>query len=280
MLTLKPSQKQMTKFQSHNNRFVLAVGVAAAIGLVGSNLDVPGNWLVAVGRTDLATPCYQLMTSFASDLHISNARTADALSNLAACYADSRRWDDAIRVQQEAINIYKNSVGSDSTAVYQGMARIGGYMNEKGNYFRAEMILNDALQGLERNPVRHTEATALAYSNLADNFLARGKQYEAITVLEKLLPVDESLMMLKQRSVDAYDRLGAVYARQGRTNLSKQTIEAGIALKERILGANNVQVASSYEKLSEMQTALGETTDARKSLSRAERIYKKVGKGS
>jgi tetratricopeptide (TPR) repeat protein len=241
--------------RTQNKKLLLTTVIATVLGGVGFNLDVPGNALMAAGRSDLAMPCYQTMTSFANDLHISNERTADALAHLAQCYADADKIDEAIKVDQQAINMYKETNGADSTPVFLGMARLGEYMNNKGNYERAEMILTDAVQGLERAQVPDTEALARVYAVLGDTLAAQGKDYQAIAVFEKLLPIDERLMMQKQHSVDSYDRLAAVYARLGKSNLSKQTIEAGIAIKERILGAHNVQVASSYKRLAEVQTA-------------------------
>jgi tetratricopeptide (TPR) repeat protein len=238
--------------QSQNKKFLLATVVATAAALVGFNLDVPGKCLLAAGRADIAMPCYQLMTSFANDLHISNERTADALNNLADCYAKNDRMDDAVKVEQQSINMYRTAVGPDSTPVFLALAKLGEYLNARGNYVRAEMILSDAVQGLERAQVPDTAAVAHVYATLGDTLAAQGKNYQAIAVFEKLLPVDERLMMQTQQSVDSYDRLAAVYGRLGRVNLSKQTMEAGIAIKERILGANNVQVATSQRKLAEL----------------------------
>lgn len=228
----------MMKFRTQNAKFGLTLAVAATLGAIGFNLDAPGNWLYAHGRADLAKPCYQLMTSFASDLKLNNERTADALSHLAQCHAASGDLDSAIRVEQQAINIYKESIGAETTPVFLCLARLGGYLNQQGSFTRSEMIMNDAVQGLERATVPDTEAVANVYSALADTYAAQGKESKAIAVLEKLLPIDERLMRQKQKSVDSYEALAAVYARQGRLNLSHQTAEAGAALKERLLGAN------------------------------------------
>lgn len=244
-----------SRMQNQNRKFLLATVAAVVAGVVGFNLDAPANWLMASGRADMAIPCYQLMTSFANDLHISNERTANALSHLAECYAGDDRIDDAIKVQQQAMNMYKESAGADTTPVFLAAAKLAEYLNVRGNHWRAEMILNDAQQGLERAPVPDVNATAQVYATLGDTLVAQGKQYRAIAVYEKLLPIDERLMMQTQHSVDSYDRLAAVYAQLGRMNLSKQTIEAGIELKARILGAHHVQVASSQKKLAELQTA-------------------------
>lgn len=244
-----------SRMQNQNRKFLLATVAAVVAGLVGFNLDAPANWLMASGRADMATPCYQLMTSFSNDLHISNERTANALSHLAECYAGADRIDDAIKVQQRAMNMYKESVGADTTPVFLAAAKLAECLNVRGNHWRAEMILNDALQGLERAQVPDANAMAQVYATLGDTLVAQGKQYRAIAVYEKLLPIDERLMMQTQHSVDSYDRLASVYAQLGRLNLSEQTIEAGIAIKARILGAHHVQVASSQKKLAELQTA-------------------------
>lgn len=227
------------KVHTHNNKMILSVVAAAIFGVIGFNLDVPANWLFANGRGDVATPCYQLMSSFSGDLHISNARTADALSNLAQCYAKDDRLDEAIKTEQQAINMYKESLGADSTQVFIGMARLGQYLNQKGNYVRAEMILTDAEQGLERSQVPDTEAVALVYANLADTLVGEGKEYPAINVLQKLQPIDERLMLAKQYSVNSHERLASIYERQGHANLSRQTAEAGKLLQERLLGARH-----------------------------------------
>lgn len=245
----------MKKFRTQNAKLGMTLAVAAALGVIGFNVDLPANWLYAAGRADLAKPCYEVMTSFALDLKMNNERTADALCHLAQCHAASGDVDSAIKVEQRAINMYKQSVGAESTPVFLGMARLGGFLNQEGSYARAEMILGDAVQGLERAQVPDTEAVANVYAELADTYSAQGKHFKAISVLEKLLPIDERLMMQKQTSVDSYEALAAIYARQGRINLSRQTIEAGIKLKERILGANSVQVAQSQKKLAELSSA-------------------------
>jgi tetratricopeptide (TPR) repeat protein len=245
----------MKKFRTQNAKLGLTLAVAAVLGAIGFNLDVPANWLYTAGRADLAKPCYQLMTAFASDLKMRNERTAEALSRLADCYAASGDLDSAIKVEQQAINTYKESAGQETTPVFLGVAKLGGFLNQQGSYARAEMILNDAVQGLERAQVPDTEAVANVYAALADTYSAQAKNAQAIAVLEKLLPIDERLMMQKQMSVNSYDALAAIYAREGRVNLSRQTIEAGIRLKERILGANSVQVAQSQKKLAELVSA-------------------------
>jgi len=238
MVAVIRTTKYVGKAHTHNNKMILSVAVAAMLGIIGFNLDVPANWLFANGRGDVAMPCYQLMSSFSADLHISNERTADALSNLAQCYAKNDRLDDAIKTEQQAINMYKDVLGEESTAVFIGMARQGQYLNEKGNYVRAEMILTDAEQGLERAQVPDTEAMALVYANLADTLVGEGKEYPAINLLQKLQPIDERLMLAKQQTVNSYDRLAAIYEKQGHSNLSRQTAEAGKMLQERLLGAH------------------------------------------
>lgn len=275
MLTVtRPKKRDVPETQ--NKQLFLALGVAALIAAIGCNLDVPAGWLLQLGRADLAAPCLEVMTTVNHDMHIKDVRTANALTKLAVCYAQDNKMDLAIEIEQQAVNTYKGALGSDASQVLIGTGRIGQYLNQKGNCLRAEMILNDAVQDLERKAAPDTEATALVYSTLAESLLAQKKDTQALAILEKLVPIDERYMMLTQKSVDAYEKLGALYAKMGRTNLSKQTIEAGIAIKERILGANNVQLGSSYEKLSAMQNALGEKVDAQKSLTRAQQIWKRI----
>ncbi len=277
MFTVARKTAYIQKQKPRDKRLLLSAALAATIGLVAFNLDIAGNWLAQVGRPDLAAPCYQVMTTFVRDLHIDDVRNGAALSHLADCYAVSGDLEQAMSVQQQAAIVYKVALGPESTEMFVSTARMAGYLSSKGNYVKAEMMLNDSVQELQRRPVPDTEATAYVYAALADTLMAQDKNEQALTVIEKLLPFDEHYMMTKQLSVNAYDKLGAVYAKLGRINLSKQTIEQGIALKERILGANNVQVARSYEKLSEMQSVLGEAADAHKSLERAQQIYRKSG---
>lgn len=245
------------KHQTHNKRMLMAILFAAGVGSIAFNLDLAGSWLMQLGRPNLATPCYQVMTSMSRNLHIQDARTGDALTQLGICYAKENRTDDAIEMQQRAIAAYKESLGEDSTQVFLGTANIANYLNSKGNYLRAEMILNEAVQGLERKAIGDTEATAVIYASLTDTLIRQDKTYQALAVLEKLLPIDERYMMLKHKSVDSYDKLAHLYAKLGRMNLSKQTMEHGISIKERILGADDVQVATSHQKLLKLEQAKG-----------------------
>jgi len=277
MFTVARKTAYVRRQKPRNKRLLLSTALAATIGLVAFNLDIAGKWLVNAGCPDLAIPCYQVMTTFVRDLHFNDGRNGAALSHLADCYAERGDLEQAMDIQQQAANVYKIAMGPESTEVFVTTAKMAGYLSGKGNYVRAELILHDSVQELERRPVPDTEATAYVYAALADTLMAQNKNEQALVVVEKLLPFDEHYMMTKQLSVNAYDKLGALYAKLGRINLSKQTIEQGIALKERILGANNVQVAQSYEKLSAMQTVLGEAADAHKSLERAQKIYRKTG---
>lgn len=273
MLTVARKKNKDVK-HTHNLRFFLASVIGASIALTAFNLDVPGQWLYSVGRTDLAAPCLKVATTFAREVHLTSQRTADALCTLAACEAKSKDYDKAINIEQDALNLYKAYVGEAAPQVFISNAHIASFLIAKGNNQRAEMILNDTAQQLDRMQIPDTEALAVVKATLADALLAQHKLPEAIPLLQELTAIDERYMMLKQKSVDAYDKLGMALRMDGLANAGKQMIEDGIRIKERILGAKNVQVASSYMKLSAVQTELGETAEAQKSLRHAQTIYR------
>jgi tetratricopeptide (TPR) repeat protein len=196
------------------------------------------------------------MTSFRRDLHIKDERDAQALSLLSACYAEQERLADALKVQQQAVNVYREANGSDSTEALTATAALVKLLNQEGSFVRSELLLGDALQISQRKQVCDVEATALLNDALADTLLAQNKTVAALKVLEELQPIDESYMRLKQRSVDSADKLAALYEQLGRSNLSRQTLEQGLVLKQRILGAKHPQVLATQRRISERdQTA-------------------------
>ena len=158
--------------------------------LVGNVAEQPTYWVKlakeneADGKYSSAESCYLKAIAILQKMSDSKIASALRMEDLARLYGRQRKFMEAVRWQQRAVEVY----GKEESAYYAGMLRdLARYHKELGEYERAEALL---IEGIEVN--RRVGGMVDFKILRADVSLALGKRAKAKELYRKILGIHGS----------------------------------------------------------------------------------------
>jgi signal transduction histidine kinase len=166
------------------------------------------------------------------------------LSSIAASYMELKKFDQSINYYLQAYGI--DSLMNNTARMAGRLDQLGMVYQKMGDYQTAEPYFQKALKLLEM--VEKPRSQAIVLGNLGQNCLHSGNLPEAKVLFEQSLALSKELN-LSQSILNNYQSLSALYDQTGNYRLSKQYLEAYMALKDSIF---NVQSQKTIEEFQVM----------------------------
>jgi tetratricopeptide (TPR) repeat protein len=189
----------------------------------------------------------------------------NVLIDLESLYLDQGRFDEALRVSRESLEIVRGLMGSDSAKAAERSRRLGAILAVMGRYAEAEAAFRGPLAVADKLPSDALQV-ALIVGALA-NFLAeRGRFEEAWPLQERAFPIavkrldadSPVLAMLKVQRALLLDGLG-------RFAEAEQQRAEGVAILRKISADDQLELATAFQHRAHalrLQGRLGEALAA------------------
>ncbi len=174
--------------------------------------------------------------------------------NVGAMYHRDNRNEEAIKVMKKALE-------KEPKDYYLVHFNIGVVFSEMGDYEKAMVHLQKALNGDPRNPKIHQEVATL--------YLRRGDLEKARMHFEEVLKTNPYLG-------PAHAGLGEIYARQGKLNDAIQLYQHALRLEPDLTNVH-VRLGEAYAKVGKIQEALLEIEKAMKMNPNSQEAHASLG---
>ena len=142
--------------------------------------------------------------------------------------------------------------------------------HSKGEYFKAEPLLEKALIILQRILGDEHPDTIKCYNNLAGLYESKGEYFKAEPLLEKALVILKRVLGDEHpTTITSYNNLAVLYHSQGKYSETEQLYKKALDMRQKVLGDEHSDTATSYNNLAGLYYSQKEYT-------KAEQLYKKA----
>lgn len=209
---------------------------------------------------------------------------ASSLKRLGETYRQQAKYDQAVALAREALDLSRRAGPADSQPVADSLNLLGLILNARGKPAEAEQPLTEALAIKRRiYPVAGYEV-AVTLQNLADNYSARGQAEGALPLLRESLAIRQRLYGDHDaRSARAMHSLAMSLNRVGQLEESERWFRQAIAVYERLYGAEHPTTATMVNSLAAVLHDLKRYDEAgalyRRALAVQERLQGPEGPG-
>lgn len=230
---------------------VVGVVIVAGIVLIGvvSNLDWIAKQWYREGSFDPSLKCWELFTSIESVLGVQNERLADAWDDLSHAYSKVPRYADAVRAQEQGLELRTNLGGKSDPMVLARRARIGEYLSKQKKYHEAEQYLANLMKDVDAlNP---PNSVCLGYVLEAQAKCAMDQKHwdDAENSARQLEVIDDLLQASDRVGFDAREMLAEIYAKAGKLPEAEQVANDSLSVKKKNIDSNPISVALAHETL-------------------------------
>jgi tetratricopeptide (TPR) repeat protein len=237
---------------------------ARTMGLIGEICRTLGDFVRA--EVSLKEALRIVSTEFGE----ASEHTANARNNLAVLYKACGRFDEGLRLYQQALDSVMKWSGEDCLASSVIYHNIGGILHARGDFTAAEppgrkaWEISRRLLG-EDDP--RTLFDAVAYAAILDG-LQRYDESEAI--YRRALAIFEQTFGPEHYEVASnLHNLAAVLCARGDLDAAEKLYRRALAVKEKLLGAESPDAALTLNNLGALLTRAGRPEEAAGVLQRA-----------
>ena len=189
--------------------------------------------------------------------------SAQALNDLAVLYRYCGRFDEELRLYEDALRVTIAAQGDECLSACTIYHNMGGILFSKGDFAAAKPYgeraweLSQRLLG-ETDP--RTMADAAAYAEILDGL---GRYCESEAIYRRALAVfEESFGPVHYEVAATLHNLGAVLVAQGNYKEAEENYRRALSIKERLLGADSPYVALTCSNLGSLLTVLGRRSES------------------
>jgi hypothetical protein len=259
---------------------VVVVTFIAVITFV-SNLDWLGKQWYQDGSLIPSIYCFEVFTSIESVLGVKSERLASAFAELAHAYSKVPRYRDAVRAEQQAIDLRTQLSGPRDPNVLILKAHTGEFLAQQKQFEQADKYLAETLK--EANAAHPPEPISKAYilEAQAKSFLLQKRWTEAEESAKEMIPIDDNLLAASRTPFDGRELLAEIYAKSGRSDDALQSAYASLDAKERHLKDSNISLALAHETLGKIYVLAKQQDGAKGEFKQAmQYLEKEYGKTS
>lgn len=258
--------------------FVLGILIASLFAI--SSFDKVGRAFADDGNLLPAIFCLETKTSLERAMGVRSGRLADALMELSVVYSRVPRWKDAIRAQQNAIDMRREVFGDNDSAVLLWTANMCGYMTHLKQYKEADELLSHTLVTAEKDEnmtssVGRAYLLGYIYKTMCDSYVDQARWDDAEYAASQIVTQDAVLLADESKYVSGglggAERLSEVYAKSKRFDEAEQAAREAIASKTKA-SVDDLALAVAHEALGKVLLAAGKEVPARRELNEALRL--------
>jgi eukaryotic-like serine/threonine-protein kinase len=224
---------------------------------LGQSFWYSGKWRVAAEQFQIAHSIFE------EQLGPDDMLTLWSATNLANSYADSGRYADAVKLEQETLLLKRAKFGPDHSSTLLTMNNLARSLNSLGRYDDAGKLGEETLALYKSTlGVDHIDTLRCMY-NLANSYHGQGRKSEALDLREQTLerrkgtlgldhPDTLASMISLAISYDALDRHGDAL------NLFEETL----TLQKAALGPDHPETVRNLNNLAVTYARVGRLADA------------------
>ncbi len=240
-------------------------------------------------------------------------KTADACRILACVYEELRQYDEALKYNNKALEIYQETLGPSHAsvaiiynnlgAVYDGLGRYEDaleYYNKAfatgmepkvlgtlynnfghaytciGNYDKALEFHNKSLEMRLEHFGDYTPEVMISYGNIGMTLSMLGKHEEALEYCTKALNIGlKCFGTIHPMVATTYSSLAVIYSHLNNEDMAIEYHKKALEISLKCFGASHVNVASSHRDLGVLYYDNGKNNEAIEHYQKAVEIYSK-----
>lgn len=230
----------------------------------------------AQGKYDRVEPLIQRSITILEKVYgKENRDVARSLGNLALFYQEQGNYTQAELLYQRSLAIFaKLKAQEDSGAVVNlnlelkdidalnkatVLSNLATLYLAQGKYSPAESLLKNVLTIRENKPEPNSLDIANSLNSLGALYRSQGELSQAEPFLKRALSLVESRGKENIYSTFVLNNLALLYQAQGKYNQAEPLLQRTLALREKVLGQEHPDVASSFSNLASLYQAQGNT---------------------
>ena len=191
--------------------------------------------------------------------------------------SEQGKYDDAIVVGKEALQIAEATFGPEHYNVSTSLNELALLFRYQGRYAEAEPLFKHSLAIVERVFGPDDRDVATIVGNLAGLYQQEGRYPEAEPLYKRSLTINEKVLGPNDPEVaTSLTNLGGLYEEEGRYPETEPLYKRSLAILEKALGPEHPTVALSLTNLALLYEAQGHYTDAEPLFKRSLAILEKT----
>ncbi|MFO0806123.1 MAG: tetratricopeptide repeat protein [Gemmataceae bacterium] len=135
-----------------------------------------------------------------------------ALSKLGEEYMVARRWDDAVPLLIEVLNVNRAKLGPEDPATIQSVDNLGRAYYQTGQFAKAIPLLEDVWKTRRAKEGQASQQTRYVMQLLIESYRLTGEHAKIVNVLAEQLPADRKSMLADSPELaEVLAQLGGAY---------------------------------------------------------------------
>ena len=228
-----------------------------------------GRFLLNTGVYDGAENCFAAVIA---DLEATVGRKCTSMAELLVflCIASRRagRWDEALALGKEALDIYEAVLGADHLNSVEALHHLGHAFAYKGQLQKAQPLYERALRIIERHDVKTHDERPWLMISMGIALCGEGNWQESYSMLTCALSFDKMQQDPYYASI-ALRAMGRFYYYRGQWTKSRQSFEDALDKRQKSLGMDHPDTAGYYCNVGAVLVHEGEVVKATEYFKRA-----------
>ena len=222
-----------------------------------------------------------LMTKEAESSGAGQLSVASTINNLGEVYRAQGHFDEALRLNQRALDIARQELGESAPDVATYLNNRGLLYISKHRYDEAEILIKQAMEIRGKTPSSEDPLDATYLNNLGLVYIGQKRYGQARYILKKALPIVEKSWGAEHRYVAAtLDNLGKVYFKEGLYGMSGTYYKRALDIREKVLGIQHPKTAKTLFGLGVLYLREGRVNEAESLLKQSIDIQRRIGDGN
>ena len=224
-----------------------------------------------------ATRAAEEALSLARQLDGGFQRLATSLNNLALLYESQGQYAKAEPLNQRALAIREQALGSDHPDVALSLNNLAGLYRSQGLYAKATPLVQRALAIFEQALGPEHPDVARSLNNLAGLYKSQGQYAKGEPLYQRALAIHEQALGPDHTDVaTSLNNLATLFSHQGRFGEAEPLYQRALAIDEQALGPENPRVAAKLNNLADLFESQGQYAKAEPLYQRALAIFEQA----
>jgi tetratricopeptide (TPR) repeat protein len=238
------------------------------------------------GRFRQAEQCYleahRVFTSLSREGNSISGHTVESILGhtcgvLGMLYKDMGRFDEAISMLKESIQIQRSTTGESSQQVGVALQSMGDLLYTQGKHEEALATLEEALVILTETAGKESDLVAAVLTEKGNSLVAMNRQDEARAMHEEALRIfriaygDDS-----SEVATSLNNLGNILFDTGMLVEARDNFEEALGIMRRVHGERHPSVAALFHGIATVLSRQGQFDEALKMFKKALKIKRKV----
>jgi tetratricopeptide (TPR) repeat protein len=188
---------------------------------------------------------------------------AEQLNNLALVYYAQGKYDEAIKLYQEALEIAKKTIGTEHSEYATRLHNLAYVYYIQGKYQETIKLYQEVLEIDKKTIGTEHPDYAKCLNNFASVYQAQGKYDKAIKLYQEALEIDKKTVGTEHPSYATHlNNLANIYTEQGKYDEAITLYQEALEIDKKTIGTEHPEYAKHLNNLAYVYKAQGKYQDA------------------